>query len=230
LEGVAGKLFRKRSEMTRREKWLKIVPLVLFVLLAIFVKAGMMIHFEGWAYNEAIEKMTPRWTAIVKFITHMGDTAFVLIFCLMLIAIKRSRKTIAFPVSLAVIVSTLLNLLMKNLFSRQRPDILRLINETSYSFPSGHAMINATLYTMLVLLAFWFLRNRLVKTLLAVFCIVLIIAIGYSRIYLGVHFIDDVLGGWLIGFNVSIRVYFSWSARHERPRLLEPGGENMALA
>ena len=189
------------------------VPVILFALLAICIGAGITVRFEGWAYSEAVERMSPRMTGIIKTITHLGDSASVILFCLLLIALTKTRKTIALPVSVAVILSTILNFVMKNIFARERPDILRLINETSYSFPSGHAMINASLYTMLALLTWEFVHNTTRKAVLTAGCIALPLAIGFSRIYLGVHYAGDILGGWLIGFAISIFVYFIWESK-----------------
>ena len=202
--------------MKKREKLLKILPLVLFGFLALCIHASFMSRFESWVYHRAVIRMTPVFTNALKLITRLGDTTEVLVFCLLLIAIKRTRKTIAFPVSLAVISSTMLNAVLKNVFARQRPNILRLVNESSYSFPSGHAMITATLYTMLILLAFWFLKSSVLKTIVTAICLFMILAIGFSRIYLGVHYVDDVIAGWLIGFNVAVRVYFYWDIRQTR--------------
>ena len=199
--------------MNKKNVWLIIIPLVLFTMLAVFVLAGLTAGFEGWAYSEAIEHMSPILTSIVTLITHTGDSTVVISFCLLLIMIPKSRKTIALPVSGAVILSAILNVVLKEIFARERPNILRLINETSYSFPSGHAMINASLYTMLVLLIMKHVKNKPAKIVLSVTCITLTIAIGFSRIYLGVHYAGDVLGGWLIGFAVAIFVHLVWKYR-----------------
>ena len=86
-----------------------------------------------------------------------------------------------------------------------------MIDETSYSFPSGHAMISASLYTMLILLVFRYIRGMPLKLALSVLCLSLIMVIGFSRVYLGVHYAGDVLGGWSIGFTVSIIVYSVWT-------------------
>lgn len=59
--------------MNKRKYWLVYVPVILFVMLALCVSAGITINFEGWAYNEAVEKMSPVTTNIVKAITHIGD-------------------------------------------------------------------------------------------------------------------------------------------------------------
>lgn len=190
-----------------------IVPIILFAMLAVCVRAGITVDFEGWAYNESIEHMSSLLTNIVKGITHIGDTASVILICLLLIAVPKTRRTIALPVSVTVIISAILNTALKNIFARERPDILRLINETSYSFPSGHAMNNAALYTMLILLISKYIQNRPLRIILSIAFAVITVAIGFSRVYLGVHYAGDVLGGWLIGFVVSLLVYYIWSGR-----------------
>lgn len=186
------------------------VPILLFCMLAVCIQAGVTVHFEGWAYSESVEHMSPILTGMMKGITHLGDPAFVIFICLLLFAPSKTRRTIALPVSLTVIASGVMNIALKSLFKRERPDILRLINETSYSFPSGHAMVNAALYTMLIVLIFRFIVSRPRKIALSAVCIAMILAIGFSRVYLGVHYAGDVLGGWLIGFSVSLLVYTIW--------------------
>lgn len=199
--------------MNKRNLWFIVVPLILFTMLAICIKAGITANFEGWTYNESIEHMSPLLTTIVKGITYIGDSTVLIVFCLLLIALPRYRKTIALPVSVTLILSMILNVALKSIFARERPDILRLINETGYSFPSGHAMNNAALYTMLIFLIFKFIKNKTIKIALTILCIALIIAIGFSRIYLGVHYAGDVLGGWLIGCAISAFIYFIWNHR-----------------
>lgn len=195
-----------------------IISAVLFALLSIYVHAGVTLGFEGWVYSQSVAYMSPPLTAILKGVTRLGDSITVIAFCLLLIAIPKTRRTIALPVSAAVVLSTLVNIVLKNLFARERPDILRLINETSYSFPSGHAMINATLYTMLIIMIFKFVTSRARRLALSIPCALMAVTIGFSRIYLGVHYAGDILGGWIIGFALSVLVYALWkkSVFHER--------------
>lgn len=199
--------------MKKRKILLVIIPIILFAMLAVLIAAGRTVNFEGWAYNESIEHMYPVLTNIMKLITHIGDSIVVIVFCLLLIILPKSRKTIALPVSITVIISTIMNSVFKNIFTRERPDILRLINETSYSFPSGHAMINASLYTMLILLIFQYIKSMPKKIILFAICVVLTAAIGFSRVYLGVHYAGDILGGWLFGFAIAACVYFIWNVK-----------------
>ena len=115
--------------------------------------------------------------------------------------------------SITVISAATLNFILKNAFARERPDILRLINETNYSFPSGHAMNNAALYTMLTILTFKYIKSKPKIITLTTIFVYLVLAIGFSRLYLGVHYAGDVIGGWLLGFLVALVVYYWWSAR-----------------
>jgi len=202
--------------MNRKNIWLAIIPVILFIMLAVCIEAGITVSFEGWAYSGSVQKMSPSLTTIIKGITHIGDSAFVILFCLLLFAIPKSRKTIALPVSVTVIASTIVNVLLKNIFARERPDILRLMDETSYSFPSGHAMINSALYSMLILLIFKYIKRRRVKYSLTGLCVILAAAIGYSRIYLGMHYAGDVIGGWLIGFSLAVVIFFIWDSLPQR--------------
>lgn len=197
--------------MNKRKLWFAAVPILLFLMLAVCIQAGMTVNFESWAYNESVEDMSPVLTGMMKIITHIGDAPCVISYCILMFAVPGTRKTVALPTSLSVLLSGVLNIVLKNIFARQRPDILRLINETDYSFPSGHAMLNAALYTMLVLYIGKLIQNKPVKYILSAACILLTAAIGFSRIYLGVHYAGDVLGGWLFGFSVSLLIYFIWS-------------------
>lgn len=199
--------------MNKRKIWFVIVPIILFAILSICVQTKITTGFEGWAYGEAVENMSPVLTMIMKGITHLGDAIVIIIFCLIIFIVPKLRKTIAMPISIMVISSAVFNVILKHIFARSRPDILRLISETGYSFPSGHAMNNAALYTMLVLLIWRYVKKTSLKIMLSSICAVLTVLIGYSRVYLGVHYASDVLSGWLFGFALSVLIYFIWDKR-----------------
>lgn len=184
-----------------------IVPIIIFIFLAISIKVGISTNFETWVYSESVEHMSPILNKVVKCITHIGDGVTVMIFCIILLVYKRTRQKIGIPISIAVIVSEIINLILKEIFARQRPNILQLVNETSYSFPSGHSMINATICTMLGIFAIKYIMDKRKKIIAVCICICLPIIIGFTRIYLGVHFFGDVFGGILLGFAVSVIVY-----------------------
>jgi len=119
------------------------------------------------------------------------------------LAVKRRLREGLFS-GVALIGSALLNVVTKQLFARERPDLWESIApEHTWSFPSGHAMGSMTLALVLVLLA-WPTRWRwLVTLVMAVF----VLMVGLSRIYLGVHYPSDILAGWTAATAWVIGVY-----------------------
>jgi len=193
-----------------------IVPIILFALLAVLVGTGLMTNFENWVYLESIEEMSPIKTTIIVMITHLGGPIIVPLICLGLFAFKQTRHTYAIPASMSVLLATFANILLKNLFVRDRPDFLQIVTETDYSFPSGHAMINMALYATLFLLISSHIKNKRTRLLLSAVFLILPLLIGYSRIYLGVHYVTDVIGGWLLGIAIAAFVYISWINRYKK--------------
>ncbi len=104
-------------------------------------------------------------------------------------------------VSLAVCLggAALLNFLLKHLFERARPDMFKVISAAGYSFPSGHAMVSLCFYGMVAYLVGRHIPRLGPQLLLYGLTASLVIVIGLSRIYLGVHYPSDVLGGYVAG-------------------------------
>ncbi|SHH98601.1 undecaprenyl-diphosphatase [Clostridium collagenovorans DSM 3089] len=196
--------------MKDKSKIFIVASVLLFIILATGVNLGITLDSELWIYNFVVRYMSPGLTNVLKVITNLGSAIPIIIFCVVLFIIPKSRKTIAFPVSITLIVSTILNSILKNLFLRERPNILRLVQESSYSFPSGHSMSSAALYTILILVTLKYIENNYKRNILCVFFACMPIIIGLSRIYLGVHYAGDVLGGWLLGSSVAVLVYSLW--------------------
>lgn len=184
-----------------------VIPIILFAFLALYIQAGYSIRFENWVYAEAVEHMNPFLTNIIRIITHLGDPIIVTSITILLVIIPKTRKKVGYPMAAAVIVSEALNLILKEIFARERPNILQLVNETTYSFPSGHAMINTTVYTMLGIFAIKYIRSKKIKIPVIIMCIIMPLIISFSRVYLGVHYAGDVLGGMLLGFAVTVFIY-----------------------
>ena len=109
----------------------------------------------------------------------------------------------------------LLNLILKLSFHRARPEVA-FVHLDTYSFPSGHAMISTAAYGALAYLAWGHIRTRSRRIVLVAGTVVLLGLIGFSRIYLGVHYLSDVLAGiaggvfWL---SVSIALQTVYAER-----------------
>ena len=141
-------------------------------------------------------------TPIAKFITNFGGAIAVILF----IVIKNKKIGISIITNLGII--TILNQLLKRILQRPRPEEFRIINESGYSFPSGHSMISMAFYGYLIYLIYKYVKNKYLKWFLITILGILIVNIGISRIYLGVHYTSDVLAGFLISISYLI-VYIS---------------------
>ena len=155
---------------------------------------------------------------------YQGVIAIDVVIVLSLLAFKRWRETTFAAV--ACIGSALLNLGSKQLFQRDRPSLWESVSpETTFSFPSGHAMGSMTLAMVAILLA-WPTPWRWPVLSVAVLFALLV---GFSRIYLGVHYPSDILGGWMaaVAWVTGIHlVLFRGMRRMDsvRPQLPEAGG------
>jgi membrane-associated phospholipid phosphatase len=135
--------------------------------------------------------------AFFVIITQLGGVLGVITLTagLLTLLLLRHRYTDAFVVTATVGGASLLNLILKFLFERTRPDLWQqLIVETSYSFPSGHAMGSAAL----ALAVMYMCRNGRFRWAAIILGSFYILIIGLSRLYLGVHYPTDVLAGWLV--------------------------------
>ena len=103
-----------------------------------------------------------------------------------------------------MVTITVLNQLLKRILQRPRPTEFRIIEETGYSFPSGHSMVSMAFYGYLIYLIYKYVKNKYVKWILIALLSILICTIGVSRIYLGVHYTSDVLGGFLVSISYLI--------------------------
>ena len=149
--------------------------------------------------------MTPFW----KLVTLFSEGGFFWIaLCILFLIFKKTRK-IGIVMAIAIIVNALLvNVCVKNMVARVRPydafdDIIRLIGiQSDYSFPSGHTSV-AFSSVMAMQLAFEKKQKKYV-----IVAWVLAFMIGFSRLYLGVHYPSDVLGGALIGMLSAVIAYW----------------------
>ena len=146
-------------------------------------------------------------TPIAKFITNFGGAMFLVIATITLfIVIKNKKIGISILSNLAIV--TVLNQLIKRILQRPRPTEYRIIEETGYSFPSGHSMVSMAFYGYFIYLIYKYVKNKYVKWISISLLSLLICLIGISRIYLGVHYTSDVLGGFLISISYLI-IYIS---------------------
>lgn len=130
-------------------------------------------------------------------VTQLGDVVVIPLVSLLLVGVflAKKRPLKALFVAIAMGGAMLLNVLLKSVIDRSRPDLWEwIIHETSLSFPSGHATASMAL-ALMVMMLFWRTKWRLWLAIVGPLYVVLV---GVSRLYLGVHYPTDILGGWLL--------------------------------
>ena len=146
-------------------------------------------------------------TPIAKFITNFGGAIFLSIATVMLFLLIKNKK-IGLSIISNIVIIAVLNQLLKRILQRPRPTEFRIVEETGYSFPSGHSMVSMAFYGYLIYLIYRYIKNKYVKWILIIILSILICLIGISRIYLGVHYTSDVLGGFLLSISYLV-IYIS---------------------
>lgn len=178
---------------------LAIIFLISLIVLLVLIKTNAIYAFDMTIYNMLISNMNESLTNFFKMITFLGGTSGISAFCLLalIIGIILKKGKMGFLIFGCTLVNWILNEVLKNIIQRPRPEILRLIPETSYSFPSGHTLASFSVCGILIYLILRSGLNRTIKIILTVLLTVFPILVGASRIYLGVHYASDVLGGIL---------------------------------
>ena len=190
-------------------KWIILfICLVGFLAIAedVFHKEIMMKDIIGYKLVSTF-LISDFATPIAKFITNFGGAIFLIIATIILFILIKNKK-IGFSIISNLVIVTILNQLLKNILQRPRPNEFRIIEETGYSFPSGHSMVSMAFYGYLIYLIYIYVKNKYLKCTLIVLLSTLICTIGISRIYLGVHYTSDVLGGFLISISYLV-IYIS---------------------
>lgn len=179
-----------------RKKTISLISFGLFLIVLIFVLKYDNLVIDNYIIN-LFKYKNNLLTNFMKVITLFGS-AYVIVPCciILLFALKNKKNKILMTSNLVII--TLLNQLLKCVFRRLRP-INGIISESGYSFPSGHSMVSMAFYGFLIYLLYK--SNFKYKNIFIGLLIVLILLIGISRIYLGVHYPTDVFGGFLLSIS-----------------------------
>lgn len=185
------------------------ILLLIFILIMVLVLLGYTTSIDSYVYNLVTSNMTDGKNNFFKFITLLGSTKYMICMCIvfLIIAVLTNKKRLTTNVILGLITSTIVNNVIKIIVCRERPDVLKLVEETTYSFPSGHTMAATMLYGILIYYVYNSKLNKYIKILLITLLSLLIILIMISRIYLGAHYATDVVAGlFLSAFLVIIMV------------------------
>lgn len=170
---------------------------MLFFLLLFLVFKKNILYIDKLFYDLCMKFYSNNMTVIFKFITNFGGILYIFVILIILLLVIRNKKiNIALISNLGLVI--LLNQVIKFIVKRPRPQVLPLVEERGYSFPSGHSMISLAFYGFLIYLIYNNIKNKKYKYALMISLSILIVLIGISRVYLGVHYLSDVLAGFIV--------------------------------
>jgi len=186
---------------------LTLLSLALFYVLALFggiiediINSDIIVSMDIRAANLFTIFRNAELTKIFFWITLLGKWQVVLIFAIsaMLILWFWEKKSYIAPLMLSIVGSEVFTFIGKIVFRRARPDVA-IYPESSFSFPSGHATIAIAFYGFLAYCLIRNIKSWKYKVNIFFISLIAILLIGFSRLYLGVHYVSDVWGGYLSG-------------------------------
>lgn len=189
--------------------------LFLFIQLVDALDESELLSYELIVINFVQGFVTPQLTEIIIFFTFFGSVPWITTGTTLLTLSLLYKKKISLAVMIAAanLSGGLFNLTLKLIYQRERPDIQPLVTETSFSFPSGHSMGSFIFYGSVAYLIYLLAKRRFPVMIGCILAALMIIGIGLSRIYLGVHYPSDVLAGfsagavWIIVCALILKLY-----------------------
>ncbi|MFC5601840.1 phosphatase PAP2 family protein [Sporosarcina koreensis] len=171
---------------------------VAFAIVATAIVRNMIGGFDRAIIDAVQGWEAPRLTSLMQVFTAIGGTKVVMLLIVAVTAFLllglRARGQ-AYFFFFATIGTGVLNQIVKFIFKRARPEFHRLAEAVGYSFPSGHTMMSFSLYALFTYLLWGHIRSTVGRVILVIFSFFMFGMIAVSRIYLGVHYPSDILGG-----------------------------------
>ena len=200
---------RKRFSFLQKISLSVLLMIGVFILClwGLFIVADMIFEDKNFSFDENVFTMIKPWvsplhTSIMLVITFIGSQNFLLPANLLLIAYYlyfRKNKSRAYKIATISITSVVVMFLMKFFLQRERPLVPLIAKVHGYSFPSGHTFTSVTFYGIIAYLIYRNVKSTILKWTLIVGCIVLVLLVGYSRVYLRLHYASDVIAAFCLG-------------------------------
>ena len=170
---------------------------IVFVALLEDVLDGDLMRLDTAAYALIVERLRADWlTPIMESVSALATPVSLIVFLLVVVAFAPGKRPGACAVNLVLVF--LLNQALKFVIQRPRPDGFQLAVEQGFSFPSGHSMVAMAFFGLLVWMVWHYESDRATRIGCSVAFGLVIVLVGVSRIYLGVHYASDVLAGFCV--------------------------------
>ncbi|MGE3835761.1 MAG: phosphatase PAP2 family protein, partial [Acidimicrobiia bacterium] len=214
---------RPTTDASRRRRWAT-WPLAVALALAFVALAGTTAVSAGpgalddWGHRAAIEMRSPAATAFFEIVTHLGAGLVVSVAALGVAAvIWRRCPVLASLILFAGMARPLLSMVLKESVARPRPDGDVLVHPSSASFPSGHTFAAVVFWGMLPLVVAAVTSHRVARVASVGVAVVAVALVGASRVYLGAHWLTDVVGSVLVGGACLVLVTAALDHLHRSP-------------
>jgi len=204
---------------TKRTIFILITALLLFLGVTILVvtENEPVAAFNHTLYLLLTGEITQTWTTIsiwVGSLTHWYSYTPII---LLLLLLPSTRMKIGVPLGITLGISAITGpIILKNIFAIERPDHNQLIDAGGFGYPSGHSLNAMVFFGMCAMLVWLYSTQKSRKVGFTVFAIFAILSVGLSRIYLGVHTVTDVIGGYLMGIVILCAASIVYGRVRER--------------
>ena len=181
--------------------------LIVFLIIFLFIFEDVLDKeidvFDNFCYQLLSNIIKEPITTITKFITTLGSAYVIIpIGIICIFYFWKRKESVYIPVNLIIVF--FMNQLLKRIVQRPRPEGFRIVEESGYSFPSGHTMVAAIFYGFIIYLVSKSKYKKKTKIVINTILTILILLIGISRIYLGVHYATDVIASYLVSISYLI--------------------------
>ncbi len=187
---------------------LLVVFLVLFFVLLCLVVYNKTAPFDNGFYDMFVKNSRSEFLdKFFEYFTYLGSILALVIIVLLFLIFCKDKK-VGITLGVGLIISAVINFIIKFIVKRPRPEMVNLIVESGYSFPSAHAMMSFVVFALIIYYVYKKIQNKTVKFGLILSLGCLIFMLGLSRIYLGVHYFSDVLAGWCMGYVLTVGIIY----------------------
>ncbi len=216
-------MIERYGDLMKKRYFFISVALLCFAYLAWLVSSHGILAFDTvisqWVYGHR----NPALNGVMIAVTYLGNWQTVVTVGADLLVLPQTRRRYGLPYACFAAASTVLYKIMKTVFARPRPEVaVRLIEESGWSFPSGHSMNCIVCYGILIYLLRRHCQDRRLVNALTILLSLLILSIGCSRVYVGVHYPTDILGGWSLGLAFLLAATLIYEKAETRLDVFDP--------
>lgn len=191
--------------MKNKKIYIIIFLSILFIINTLLVLCKVYTPVDSFIHDIYMHTFSSITTKVMKVFTFFGSTLFIILLSIFIFIyfLYKKKNNYAYVSAILIIISTVINNIIKIIIRRPRP-IYMMVEENSFSYPSGHTMASVTLYGFIIYLILRSNMNKHNKILFTSLLSILIFMILSSRIYLGAHFFSDIIGGTILSIIIIL--------------------------